>query len=124
MLGGASAPRDEGSLRSAARGAHGGRSSVGRVLGCDPSCRGFEPRRPPSSKRSLFSEKRERGPFFIMISVSTLPAMGANLNDLTSACVHCGFCLPACPTYALSGDENDSPRGRIHLMRQVITGQA
>jgi glycolate oxidase iron-sulfur subunit len=39
------------------------------------------------------------------------------------ACVHCGFCLQACPTYLALGDENDSPRGRIYLMRALTEGQ-
>ena len=37
-------------------------------------------------------------------------------------CVHCGFCLPACPTYQLWGEEMDSPRGRIHLVTQLLDG--
>ncbi len=39
-------------------------------------------------------------------------------------CVHCGFCLATCPTYKLLGDERDSPRGRIYLMKQVVEGAA
>ncbi|MGR6922680.1 (Fe-S)-binding protein [[Actinomadura] parvosata] len=41
---------------------------------------------------------------------------------LINDCVHCGFCLPTCPTYALWGEEMDSPRGRIHLMKQHVEG--
>jgi glycolate dehydrogenase iron-sulfur subunit len=39
-------------------------------------------------------------------------------------CVHCGFCLPACPTYVLWGDEMDSPRGRIYMIKKASDGEA
>ena len=49
-------------------------------------------------------------------------ALKSQVEELLT-CVHCGFCLPACPTYTRLGDENDSPRGRLHLMRAVAEGR-
>ena len=46
----------------------------------------------------------------------------ANAKAGIDACVHCGFCLQACPTYLTLEDENDSPRGRIVLMRALLEG--
>ena len=47
----------------------------------------------------------------------------AGSRDLLTSCVHCGLCLEVCPTYQLSGDENNSPRGRLRLWREEADGR-
>ena len=48
---------------------------------------------------------------------------GKEADAILRSCVHCGFCLATCPTYQILGDELDSPRGRIYLMKQMLEGQ-
>ena len=47
---------------------------------------------------------------------------GREADAILRKCVHCGFCSATCPTYQLLGDELDSPRGRIYLIKQALEG--
>ena len=48
---------------------------------------------------------------------------GIAADAILRKCVHCGFCTATCPTYQILGDELDSPRGRIYLIKQVLEGK-
>ena len=56
-------------------------------------------------------------------TVPTLASSLASEEQKLLACIHCGLCLEACPTYVITGDENDGPRGRLYLMRAVGEGR-
>src|SRR5262245_66629744 len=47
---------------------------------------------------------------------------GATAERVLRSCVHCGMCNATCPTYQLTGDELDGPRGRIYLLKQALEG--
>ncbi|MBV8658991.1 MAG: glycolate oxidase subunit GlcF [Burkholderiales bacterium] len=49
--------------------------------------------------------------------------LGQEAESILRRCVHCGFCLSTCPTYRLTGNELDSPRGRIYLIKQLLEGK-
>jgi glycolate oxidase iron-sulfur subunit len=59
----------------------------------------------------------------LMAETDAVPTEPRDLTSLLSDCVHCGFCLPACPTYVSWGVEMDSPRGRIDLMKGLHEGE-
>lgn len=56
------------------------------------------------------------------IVLEGLNGQGPAMAQAIASCVHCGFCLPVCPTYKVLGEEMDSPRGRIILMKSVLEG--
>ena len=80
----------------------------------------------------MTDQKQEPGELGQMGSIVDLgtPKPGGAFDEhhppdaaLIGDCVHCGFCLPTCPTYVLWGEEMDSPRGRIYLMKQGLEGE-
>ncbi|SVD92698.1 uncharacterized protein METZ01_LOCUS445552, partial [marine metagenome] len=56
------------------------------------------------------------------VPAEKLGPTGHLMAEAVQACVHCGFCLPTCPTYGELGQEMDTPRGRILLMKEVLEG--
>jgi glycolate oxidase iron-sulfur subunit len=56
------------------------------------------------------------------IEVERIGVLGEVMAKAVEKCVHCGFCLPVCPTYCVLNEEMDSPRGRIILMKSVLEG--
>lgn len=57
------------------------------------------------------------------IDAGRFGALGLPMAEAVEDCVHCGFCLPACPTYGVLQQEMDSPRGRIVLIKEVLEGE-
>lgn len=56
------------------------------------------------------------------IDITRIGPQGAEMARAVESCVHCGFCLPTCPTYVTLGEEMNSPRGRIVLMKSALEG--
>ncbi len=117
-------------LRQRRRPARAGRAQVARVgLGIAgrrlahrrAEARARSGRAPGRGARSAVTHHSHRD-----VQAVSEPAFDAHhppAAALIDKCVHCGFCLPTCPTYALWGEEMDSPRGRLYLMKSGLEGR-
>ena len=82
--------------------------------------------RPTSSELSCYNPQTRNAKRITLQETSSNSSLNAILSheeEKILACVHCGLCLEACPTYVATSDENDGPRGRIYLMRAVKEGR-
>jgi glycolate oxidase iron-sulfur subunit len=104
---GGSSPRETAATASGPSGGRGG-----------PPASGVSPRDAAVDSAGVPGQAAARG------DGDSLLDPDGRLRELAGDCVHCGFCLPACPTYQLWGEEMDSPRGRIHLITQILDSGA
>src|SRR6266700_2854027 len=104
---------------------HGSFFIIGRKLLFSRLTRNVSDREPPAPWRySMSSESIQGNTTIKIIPPSEGPLRRhSHTYDLIRQCIHCGFCLPTCPTYAVLGVELDSPRGRIYQMQAVADGR-
>src|ERR671917_455080 len=110
-------------------------SPTGAVRGADEAPAAVVGRRrPPATARDTAlpagTGPATGGPSTLLGTPTTRQAVQPAFDEhhppdpaLIGDCVHCGFCLPTCPTYVLWGEEMDSPRGRIYLMKEALEGE-